>query len=298
MKRITALLLCLCLPVCLSVTAFAQDNVPVTAPDPTVISESGSRGSAVIGTTVPRCHTVTVTADGAAVFYEGTAVTVFAADRLSTPEIVIRPDSGRTVKQVLLNDEDITSRIRGGRYTFAPVCADQSLTVMTEAGAEPPQGKAYTVTGTVRRNGAPMEGVTLELRSTFKAEITDGNGRFAFSEVDCGKHSLTALENGRLTGYAEFILTSGGTADVILSDGGIYTMTVSASEVGIDLVLELTDDGTLRIDSVTGIKKSDNPQTGDMSHIGSWALLLLFSSGALLGATVFKKHTDGQRAGY
>ncbi|MGN0523935.1 MAG: carboxypeptidase-like regulatory domain-containing protein [Eubacterium sp.] len=245
MKKIASLLLCLCLVFSLPTVAFAQ----------TVESS----GDAVISASVPDTHKITVSADGADVLFNGATQYSFAVERLSQPTLIIRAESGKSVKQVLLNGVDITSQIKGGYYTLEPVYEDKTLTVITEDEAVVPQSKTYTVKGTVKRNGEPVENVTLELRSTLKTDVTDSKGRFSFADVECGKHSLTAIENGKIVGYIEFELTDGLDANFSLEDSGLYRVTANQDEIGVDLTLNLNDDNTMQIDSVTGVKKSIIP---------------------------------------
>lgn len=274
MKKMMTLLLPLLLLCSISMTAFAEE--------------------ATITATVPDSHTVTVTAEGAKVFCNGQEDSRFTVDRLSEPTVLIRAESGKEITQVLLNSEDITSQIKGGYYTFDPVYEDQVLTVTTK-DVPTPQGKTYIVKGTVKRNGDPVEGITLELRSTLKTDVTDKGGTFTFEDVACGKHSLTAIENGKIVGYTEFFLNEGGTVDFHLADNGVYTVTVDQNEVGIDLTLNLKDDGTISIEKIDGVKKSENsgdsnsPQTGDTSNVFLWITLLLVSGICLLGTMVYKR---------
>lgn len=282
MKKIASLLLCLCLVFSLPTVAFAQ-----------TVSQSGNGGNAVISASVPNTHKITVSANGANVLFNGEIQDSFTVERLSQPMLIIRAESGKAVKQVLLNGVDITSQIKGGYYTLEPVYEDKTLTIITEDEQTVPQSKTYTVKGTVKRNGEPVENVTLELRSTLKTDVTDSKGRFSFTDVECGKHSLTAIENGKIVGYIEFELTEGLDANFSLEDSGIYKVTANQDEIGVDLTLNLNDDDTMQIDSVTGVKKSiiptntgsntnkndskTSPQTGayDEAWIASSALLAL-----------------------
>lgn len=215
----------------MNVTAFAEDII--------------------IDTTVPDSHKLTVSANGAEVFFEGVTVTEISVGRLTEPTVLIRADSGKAIKQLLLNGEDITSQIKGGYYTFSPVCEDKTLTVITEDETPAVQTKTYTVIGTVRLNGEPVTDMTLELRSTTKTAVTDADGKVTFSDVECGKHSLTATENGRLVGYIEFVLSEGDSADLGLESNGVYHITADKNKIGINLVLNLTEQDTMTAESVS-----------------------------------------------
>lgn len=294
MKKIASLLLCLCLVFSLPTVAFAQT--------------AESSGDAVISASVPETHKITVYADGADVMFNGEMQDSFTVERLSEPTVIIRAEGGKSVKQVLLNGEDITSQIKGGYYTLEPVYEDKTLTVITEDEAVVPQSKTYTVKGTVKRNDEPVENVTLELRSTLKTDVTDSKGRFSFADVECGKHSLTAIENGKIVGYVEFELTEGMEADFSLEGSGIYKVTANQDEIGVDLTLNLNDDDTMQIDSVTGVKKSiiptnigsntnkndskKSPQTGAHNDILLCSTALLSLGIAAFTVVILKKRKE------
>lgn len=279
MKRAVAFMLCCCIACCFSVTAFAQ-----------TVSEEESVATAVISATVPDSHKIIVSAEGAKVFFEGVAETEFSVGRLTEPTVLIRANSGKTIKQVLLNGEDITSQIKGGYFKFTPVYEDKTLAVITENEEPAVQTKTYTVRGTVTQNGKPVTGVTLELRSTVKTAQTDNSGKFSFSDVECGKHSLTAINGGKIIGYLEFMLNESFSAGIRTEDNGIYTVTANRDEVGIDLVLELTDNGMLEIKDSSGIREEKNsPQTGDSSNLALWIALLFISGGSVIGTAVVSK---------
>lgn len=241
MKKIAAVLMCLCLIAVLPLTAYA--------------SQSNTNISAV----VPNTHNITVVSDGAEVFFGGASNSSFTVERLSEPTFIIRANSGKTVKQVLLNGEDVTSSVKGGYYTLAPIYEDKTLMVVTQdSQSDTSQSKTYTVKGTVMQNGQPVEGVTLELRSTLKTDVTDKDGSFLFDSVECGKHSLTAIENGLIVGYVEFELAESEETSLSLADTGVYNITVDKDEIGIHLDLHLNEDNTMQIYSVSGI--ADSPK--------------------------------------
>ncbi|MGN1315437.1 MAG: hypothetical protein ACI4VW_00030 [Acutalibacteraceae bacterium] len=286
MKRITSLLLCLCLVFSLSTVVFAG-----------TVPESESIGKSVISTSVPYSHTVTVSAKGADVMFNGELRESFTVERLSQPTLIVRAESGKSVKQVLLNGVDITSQIKGGYFTLEPVYEDKTLTVITEDEAVAPQSKTYTVKGTVNRDGKPVKDITLELRSTLKTDVTDRKGRFSFDDVECGKHSLTAIENGKIVGYVEFELTEGLDTDFSLEESGLYKVTANHDEIGIDLTLNLSDDDTMQITGVKGVEKSnfspgngrgETPKTGDDCDIFLYLTVFVLCIAALV-IVVFKK---------
>lgn len=271
MKKIASLLLCLCLVFSLPTVAFAQ-----------TVSKSENGGKAVISASVPNTHKITVSANGADVMFNGEMQDSFTVERLSGQTVIIRAESGKSVKQVLLNGVYITSQIKGGYYILEPVYEDKTLTVITEDEAVVPQSKTYTVKGTVKRNGKPVEDITLELRSTLKTDVTDSKGRFSFADVECGKHSL--------------------------DDSGLYKVTANQDEIGVDLTLNLNDDDTMQIDSVKGVKKSiipsndskninkDNskksPQTGAFNDILLCSTALLSLGIAAFTVVILKKRKE------
>lgn len=286
MKKTIAFLLCCSFVCCFSFTAFAQ-----------TVSEKESGAAAEISATVPDSHKITVSADGAEVFFKGVAETEFSVGRLTEPTVLIRANSGKKVKQVLLNGEDITSQVKGGYYKFVPVYEDKTLSVVTEDETPSVQAKTYTVRGTVTQNGKPVEGVTVELRSSTKTAVTDKNGRFSFSGVDCGKHSLTVVKNNEVVGYLELMLSESSSADFGLESDGIYNVKVNRDEIGIDLALNMTNDGELEIEGVTGVREEkESPRTGDESNVILWIILLIISGAAVGTTTVIGKRKYSRKS--
>ena len=270
MRKIVTLLLSAMLLFSMSITAFADD--------------------ATITTIVPDSHTITVTADGADVFCNGQSGSRFTVDRLSEPELLIRAVSGKEITRILLNDEDIVDQVKGGIYTLKPVYENMTLTVVTRDAPEA-QGKTYTVQGTIMRNGQPVEGVTVELRSVLKTVVTDQDGKFSFSNVECDKHSLTAIENSRVIGYTELILTEGDTADLSLANG-VYTVTANRNEIGINLSLSLTENTAAVIQSAAGVPaapRPNTPQTGDNGNVRLWGALMLISFAGIIVTVSFMR---------
>ena len=267
MKKITALLLCFLLLCTCSVTAFAaepEDEVTTT----------------VISVTVPDSHKITVTADSARVFYEGVSGEEFTVERLSTPRLLIRAESGKVIKTVMLNDVDVTAFLHGGYLDLAPVYEDKEITVFTEDKPVAPK-ETYTVKGKVTLNGQPLSEVDLELRSTLKTTKTDKNGNFVFADVEPGKHSLTALIDGKVIGYLSFTLQKDNKADVALLEDGTYTVSVDQNGAGVELHLVLNEEkGTLAPTEIGTIEKADpnSPQTGDNTNLSWWWLLLILSA--------------------
>ena len=265
MKKITALLLCFLTLCTCSVTAFA------TEPEAEITT-------AVITVTVPDSHKITVTADSARVFYEGVNGEEFTAPRLSTPRLLIRAESGKVIKSVMLNDVDVTAFLHGGYLDLAPVYEDKVITVTTEDEPVAPK-ETYTVKGKVTLNGQPLSEVDLELRSTLKTTGTDSSGNFVFTDVEPGQHSLTALRNGKVIGYLSFELKKDNKTDVVLLEDGTYTVSVAENGAGVELHLTLNEEkGTLAPTEAVTVQKPSTPQTGDNTNLSWWWLLAVLSA--------------------
>ena len=266
MKRLTALLLCFLLLCTCCVTAFAAEREDEIT-------------SAEITVTVPNSHKITVSAENAKVFYEGVSGNNFTVERLSTPRLLIRAESGKVIKTVMLNDVDVTAELHGGYLDLEAVYEDKVLTVTTEDEPVAPK-ETYTVKGKVTLNGQPLAEADLELRSTLKTTKTDKNGDFVFTEVEPGEHSLTALSDGKVIGYLSFELKKDNKADVVLLEDGTYTVSIDQNGAGVELHLVLNEEaGTLAPTEIGTIEKADpnSPQTGDNTNLSWWWLLLILS---------------------
>ena len=278
MKRLTALLLCFLTLCTCSVTAFAAE------PEDEITT-------AVITVTVPDSHKITVTADSARVFYEGVSGEEFTVERLSEPRLLIRAKSGKVIKTVMLNDVDVTAFLHGGYLDLAPVYEDKEITVITEDEPVAPKD-TYTVKGKVTLNGQPLSEVDLELRSTLKTTKTDSSGKFVFTDVEPGKHSLTALRDGKVIGYLSFELKKDNKTDVVLLDDGTYTVSVAENGAGVELHLVLNEEkGTLAPTEIGTIEKADpnSPQTGDNTNLSWWWLLSVLSATCIVVLETYRR---------
>ena len=283
MKKLTALLLCFLLLCMCSVTAFAaepEDEITTT----------------VISVTVPDSHKITVTADNVKVFYDGVSGEEFTVGRLSQPRLLIRAESGKVIKSVMINGEDVTEELHGGYLDLAPVYEDKVITVTTEDEPAAPKD-TYTVKGKVTLNGQPLSEVDLELRSTLKTTKTDSSGNFVFTDVEPGEHSLTALSDGKVLGYLSFELKKDNKADVALLEDGTYTVSIDQNGAGVELHLVLNEEkGTLALIDVKNVQKGspDAPQTGDNTNLFWWWLLAVLSATCIVVLETYrrKKNTN------
>jgi hypothetical protein len=247
----------------------------------------------VISVTVPDSHKITVTAENAKVFYEGVSGDSFTVERLSTPRLLIRAESGKVIKTVMLNDVDVTAELHGGYLDLTPVYEDKVITVTTEDEPVAPKD-TYTVKGKVTLNGQPLSEVDLELRSTLKTTKTDSSGNFVFADVEPGKHSLTALDDGKVIGYLSFELKKDNKADVALLEDGTYTVSIDQNGAGVELHLVLNEEaGTLAPTEVVTVQKPSTPQTGDNTNLTWWWILLILSATCIV---VLETHRKKKKA--
>ena len=240
----------------------------------------------VISVTVPDSHKITVTADSARVFYEGVSDDSFTVERLSTPRLLIRAESGKVIKVVMLNDVDVTAKLHGGYLDLDAVYEDKVITVTTKDEPVAPKD-TYTVKGKVTLNGQPLEGVDLELRSTLKTTKTDSSGSFVFADVEPGKHSLTALKDGKVIGYLSFELKKDSKSDVALLEDGTYTVSIDQNGAGVELHLVLNEEkGTLSPTEAVTVQK---PSMGDNTNLSWWWLLLLLSATCIVALETYRR---------
>ena len=273
MKRLTALLLCFLTLCACSVTAFAA-------------KPEAEETKTVISVTIPDSHNITVTAENAKVFYEGVSGDSFTVERLSAPRLLIRAESGKVIKSVMINGEDVTEELHGGYLDLAPVYEDKAITVTTEDEPVAPKD-TYTVKGNVTLNGQPLSEVDLELRSTLKTTKTDSSGNFVFTDVEPGKHSLTALRDGKVIGYLSFELKKDDKADVVLLEDGTYTVSVDQNGAGVELHLVLNEEkGTLAPTEAVTVQK---PSMGDNTNLSWWWLLLILTATCIVALETYRR---------
>ena len=276
MKKLTVLLLCFLLLCTCSLTAFAAEP-------------EAEETNTVISVTVPDSHKITVTAENAKVFYEGVSGEEFIVERLNEPRLLIRAESGKVIKSVMMNGEDVTEELHGGYLDLAPIYEDKVITVTTED--EPvARDETYTVKGKVTLNGQPLAEAQLELRSTLKTTKTDKNGNFVFTDVEPGEHSLTALKEGKVIGYLSFELKKDNKADVALLEDGTYTVSIDQNGAGVELHLVLNEEaGTLAPTEAVTVQKPSTPQTGDNTNLSWWWLLLILSATCIVVLETYRR---------
>ena len=276
MKRLTALLLCFLLLCMCSVTAFAAES-------------EAEETNTVISVTVPDSHKIIVTAENAKVFYEGVSGEEFMVERLSEPRLLIRAESGKVIKSVMINDEDVTEELHGGYLDLDAVYEDKEITVTAEDETAAPND-TYTVKGKVTLNGQPLAEVDLELRSTLKTTKTDKEGNFVFTDVEPGEHSLTALNDGKVIGYLSFELKKDNKADVALLEDGTYTVSIDQNGAGVELHLVLNEEaGTLAPTEAVTVQKPSTPQTGDNTNLSWWWLLAVLSATCIVVLETYRR---------
>ena len=146
MKKLTVLLCALALLCGLCLPVFADSTVKIT-------------------TTVPSTHTITVAqADGAAVTCNGQSGTTFTVERLSQPQLLVRPDSGRVLTRVLVNGADVTGSVQGGYYTLPAVYEDLTLQVETAAAPQTATPPAQATTSSPQATTSPAQTTTPTFR--------------------------------------------------------------------------------------------------------------------------------------
>ena len=276
MKKLTALLLCFLTLCTCSVTAFAAEP-------------EAEKTNTVISVTVPDSHKIAVTAENAKVFYEGVSGEEFIVERLSEPRLLIRAESGKVIKSVMINGEDVTEELHGGYLDLDAVYEDKVITVTTEDEPAAPKD-TYTVKGKVTLNGQPLAEAQLELRSTLKTTKTDKEGNFVFTDVEPGEHSLTALDDGKVIGYLSFELKKDNKADAALLEDGTYTVSVAENGAGVELHLVLNEEkGTLAPTEAATVQKPSTPQTGDNTNLSWWWLLLILSATCIVVLETYRR---------
>ena len=146
MKKLTCLLCALALLCSFCLPVFADSTVKIT-------------------TTVPDTHTITVEqADGAAVICNGQSGTTFTVERLSQPQLLVRPDSGRVLSRVTVNGADITALMQDGYYTLPAVYENLTLQVETTAAPQTTTPPAQTTTPPAQTTTPPTQTTTPTFR--------------------------------------------------------------------------------------------------------------------------------------
>lgn len=276
MKRILKFLVSIALFLAMSSMVFATEHDTNTK-------------DTVIATQVPETHTIKIQTDGNGMtFYNGLAVDSLHVDRMSEPTILIRGESGYITDKVTLDGLDITEKIKGGYYTFDKVHKDSVLKVsfkMTESGMF-----KFHLVGTIHKDGVPLMHTQVELRSKLKTDRTDTNGRFVFSDVVEGHHSLSVVDDaGRIIAYTEFRLIRDKVAsgvEIEQQADGLFDVRVSTAYAMLNLEFNQREDGRLEIIKGTATTASEDnsqfPPTGDHTNVFSYVLLVTIAIGVIV----------------
>lgn len=258
MKRGWTVLLCLGLMCGLSTAVQAA----------TEKSETG--GSTEITTQVPDSHMITIDQENAEVFVNGEMTERITAERLSTPTVLIRAKSGYQIDRIMLDRTDITKAVIGGYYTFEPIHDDHVLKVRTVKTVSD-DTELYTINARVTRKAVPAAGIRMELRSTVQTKVSDQKGTVVFDKVESGFHSLTALENNKVTGYVEFTLKSDRNEKeitVVQKGTGVYQVLVNPDYDNLELTFDLKEDGRIVIKANSASKREiSSLKTGDNAAV-------------------------------
>ena len=287
MKKIITLILSVVLLISVSVTTFAAETNDTTGNDEVSITAN-----------VPSTHKIKVETDGkGAVYLNGKAVENINADRLSTPNILICPESGYIIANIMLDDEDITSKIKGGFYTFDAVYKDSILKVnfkKSENGSF-----KYSLVGTVTKNNVPSENVLLELSSGQKTYTTGKDGKFGFKDIAEGYHTLAAIVDGKIVGYVEFYLTrSDKTKNVEIkkNENGTFDVLINKNFEILELDFNITDEGKIEIKDGKATNKPEDvkdypnaPQTGYNSKEVTYLIMSFCTMGIVFIITIRSK---------
>ncbi len=122
-RKLTACLFVLAIWVLLPVTAYAQETT--------------------LTTKVPSSHTLYVDIAGnGEVVVDGVPCKQtgeLQIQRGTTPQVSVKPADSAVLKNVLLNEKDITEELRKGIYKMPQMCFDAKLTVVFEAVTGTPQ---------------------------------------------------------------------------------------------------------------------------------------------------------------
>ena len=161
-KKLTVLLCALALLCSFCLPVFADSTVTIT-------------------TTVPSTHTITVKqADGAAVTCNGKSGTTFTVERLSQPQLLVRPDSGRVLTRVLVNGADVTAAVQDGSYTLPAVYEDLTLQVETDAAPQTTTPSPQATTPPAQATTPPAQATTPPAQTaTSSAQTTTSSAQTA-----------------------------------------------------------------------------------------------------------------------
>ncbi len=126
----------------------------------------------------------------------------------------------------------------------------------TDATPTPAVSETFSVSGRILfSDGTPYSNGLVELRSTPRYTRTDAAGRFDFSEVEPGSHTISAIENGAPIASCNVEVEKTpniSEAQTIRLDNGDYLVKISLKTINVQIELKLSDSDNKM--TVTGVK--------------------------------------------
>lgn len=137
-------------------------------------------------------------------------------------------------------------------------------------------------------NSNPREGYIVELQSTPRTVITDGAGRYSFTDVEIEDHTLIIKDTtGTVLKTFSFNISKGSEFSWSQpADDKIETV-VQKNTTKIDVTIIVAEDGSVTVDSIDNIV---NPKTGSKrTNTLSWAMIAVVGCAVLILAVVLRR---------
>ena len=148
----------------------------------------------------------------------------------------------------------------------------------------PGTGPLVNITGVlINHNGSPLVGYTVELYSTPRTVITDGNGKYTFANVEVDDHTLIVKNTaGVMLKTFTVKMTQGANFDWDENSGAIEIET-EKNTVSIDVTIMIDGEGKVTVMEITNVT---NPETGGGISLPLIVAIAFALAAAIIAATV------------
>ncbi len=265
MKRISFMLFALLLVWSMTVTAFAANE-------------------AVIKTSVPETHTVTVEVSGGSVLADGkVCVGTVEVERQKEQTWWIVPDGGKVLSRLYYNGQDVTDQVKGGTFTAPPLRGNANL-------------KAEFVTAPREKNGYELNITVIDSggRAVSGAEVnvgghtgtTNRKGSFQAKNVPSGTYPVVVTDqDGNVIGYGGIIIKKPGDGKLTVTadEMGNTVITPGKDTKKINLTIQVGENGiTVKSIKDKTDKPAMTPKTGDNNRPWLWLTVMAAAGVGLL----------------
>ena len=176
---------------------------------------------------------------------------------IGNPEIVIRPNEGYVVDEVLLNGVDVSDAL-SGNFLLLNLEDANNLKITFKKEEVISTEEIVDISGTVVYENQPVKNAKVILHNSSVETYTDENGNFTIKNVKFGDNAISFEKDDKVIGYSSFVITAGDDINPdVASNNDVTEISISNRSDSINLSLNLEDDLRINYSNVYTIIKGD-----------------------------------------